>query len=461
MNISVKAKVAAAVTGFTVLLTALVLGGVLSMVGAAVTQGAEQNLRAVNKEVKRQLLVEDGMVSAPEALLVQGGVYTAVYDEKGHFLCGYMLSSHLDSLEFTPGPIRSQGNWIILDREAEVAGYGTVHLRSTANIAQLEAAVRNMWVLAIGGLVVIALAAALGSYLIVRRGLRPLDTINSTAAGIQEGTDLSLRIPLGRARDEFHALGSTFNAMLDRLEQSFGKERRFTDNASHELRTPVAVMLSEADYALAEGRSPSEQREALVKIREQAVRMSELTSQLLVLARADRGASRLQMEELDFSELCEMVGETGVELAEEKNITMSCAIEPGVHVMGDTSLLMRMVLNLVENAVRYGREGGHIRLELSRAGAWVHGSVADDGIGIAEEDLPRIWERFFQADRSRGGADSGAGLGLAMVDFIAKAHGGSVSCESTLGEGSTFRWSIPALPSEKAQLHEPRPHAQG
>ena len=446
MKLSVKAKVAAAVTVFSVLLTALVLGGVLSTVSAAVTQNAEDNLRAASKEVKRQLLLEDGMVEAPEAVLVQSGVYTAVYSAEGPFLCGYMPSASLDSLDFKPGKTRSWGSWLVLDRKAQVEGYGLVYLRSVTNTEQLEAAVHKMRIMALAGLLVIALAASLGSYLIVRRGLRPLDTINSTAAGIQEGTDLSLRIPLGKADDEFRALGSTFNAMLDRLEQSFGKERRFTDNASHELRTPVAVILAEADYALEEGRSPQEQREALTKIREGAVYMSELTSQLLALARADRGASRLQMEELDFSELCEMVGETGAELAAERGIRLSASVQPGIRVSGDTALLMRMVLNLVENAVRYGREGGFIRLELCYEDGQARGCVVDNGIGIAPEHLPHIWERFYQADRSRGGAAGGAGLGLAMVEYIAQAHGGSVSCESTLGEGSTFSWSIPALP---------------
>lgn len=447
MNLSVKAKVAAAVTLFTVVLTAVVLGAVLSTVGATTTEGAVDNLRAVSNEVKRQLVVEDGMVMAPDTVFVQGGVYSAVYDEDGHFLCGYVPSAKLDSLDFQAGQTQRLGSWLVLDRRAKVPEFGNVQLRSATDIKQLNAAVEKMWILAIGGLAVIALAAALGSYLIMRRGLRPLDTINSTAASISEGTDLSRRIPVTRAQDEFHALGTTFNGMLDRLERSFDKERRFTDNASHELRTPVAVMLSEADYALGEGRSPEELREALERVRSQAVYMSELTSQLLALARADRGASQLQLEELDLSELCELVGETGAELAAERSIAFYSNVQPGVRVRGDTALLMRMALNLVENAVRYGREGGFIRFELRCESGWAVGSVEDNGIGIEPEELPRIWERFYQVDRSRGGAANGAGLGLAMVEFIVQAHGGEVSVQSVPGSGSTFTWRIPALPN--------------
>lgn len=449
MRGSVKLKVAGAVTLFTVLLTALVFGAVIGTASTATTQGAEDNIRAVSKQVKLQLAVVDGIVEAPETVLVQGGVYTAVYDEDGHFNCGYMPSAKLDKLDFKPGEMQRSGSWLVFDRYAKIKGYGSVWLRSATDISQLESAMRRMWILAGGGLLVIALVAALGTYLIVRRGLRPLDTINSTAASISEGTDLSQRIPVRGAKDEFHALGTTFNGMLDRLERSFDKERRFTDNASHELRTPVAVMLSEADYALEEGRSQQEQREALEQVRQQAVYMSELTSQLLALARADRGASKLQLEELDLSELCELVGETGADLAADRSITFEAAIEPGIMVRGDTALLMRMVLNLVENAVRYGREGGSIRLELEREGAEAVGRIIDDGIGIAPEELPRVWERFYQADRSRSTAGSGAGLGLAMVEFIAQAHGGSVACESVLGEGSTFSWRIPALPAAR------------
>lgn len=175
--------------------------------------------------------------------------------------------------------------------------------------------------------------------------------------------------------------------------------------------------------------------------------MAALLSQLLMLARADKGRQPLQQEPVDLSELAEMVAETEAEQAAARQITVETELEPGITVLGDETLLMRLLINLTENAIHYGRPGGWVRLTLHRQGENAVGTVADNGIGIAPENLDKIWLRFWQADPAHSGG--GAGLGLAMVRWIAEAHGGNVTAESTPGAGSTFTFTIPCEKSEK------------
>lgn len=444
-SLSVKSKIVLVVTLFTVALTAIVFVAMLGAVDKANVSATESKLYAANASVGVSLTVEDGLVVASDDdVFVKRGTFSAVYDEKGHFLCGHMPSAKLDKLPYREHGLQHYSSWVILDTSYNVAGFGEVYIRSVADSKIMAGFITQLKVLAALALASIAALTVIATTLILRRFFKPMDRMNETAQSIAAGTDLSQRIELGRAHDEFYRLGSSFNEMMDRLESSFEQERRFTNNASHELRTPISVILGESEMALEEGRSQEELEESLLKIHGQAAHMSALVSQLLMLARADRGAVSIADEEVDLSELMELVCETGEELAAVKDIRVGTRIEPGVVVRGDSSLLMRMVLNLVENAVRYGREGGHIRVSLAREDGRAVGRVEDDGIGISAEDLPHIWERFYQADNARGGEDRGSGLGLSMVQFVARVHHGEVACESELGSGSIFTFALPA-----------------
>ena len=281
-------------------------------------------------------------------------------------------------------------------------------------------------------------------YLLTRRAFRPVRQITRTAREIGAGRDLSRRIGLGEGRDEIHTLAGEFDAMFARLEDAFTREKQFTDDASHELRTPVAVILSQSEYALAHPGDPQETEAALQSIHAKAGEMAALLAQLLLLARADKGRQAVAREAVDLSELAAMVAETEAEQAAARGIELRTGIEPGVTVQGDETLLMRLFINLLENGIRYGRPGGWLKLTLRRReGDAAVAVVADNGIGIAPEDLDHIWQRFWQADPARSGG--GAGLGLAMVRWIAEAHGGTVTVESTPGEGSAFTFTMPLL----------------
>ena len=244
-------------------------------------------------------------------------------------------------------------------------------------------------------------------------------------------------------------LAQTFDSMFSRLEKSFDAERQFTADASHELRTPAAAIIAQAEYALKQA-PPAEKDEALQKILAQARKMSRLLAQLLMLARADANKIPFEIEKFDFSEMAEIVIEETQQIAGAKEITVNAAIEPEVCVEGDQTLLMRLLLNLLDNAVKYTENGGKIDFTLHKEKGSVVCSVKDTGCGIAPEELPKIWRRFYQAESSHRNS-SGAGLGLSMVQWIANLHGGTITAESTPGKGSTFTFTLQLKPGCKIQ----------
>ena len=292
------------------------------------------------------------------------------------------------------------------------------------------------------GLAVIVFLAALGSCVIIGRSLRPLRRITESAREITDGSDLSRRIQLSPGRDEVHELADTFNDMMGRLERSFDAERQFTSDASHELRTPVTVILAECEMAEKMPEDTEAVQESVTEIHKQARKMSELIGKLLAYTRLEQGTRRIDREELDLSGLVEDVCEEQRTVA-ARNIRIECETSHDVLVNGDVALLISLVQNLVTNAVKYGKDGGHVWVKVYSEGSKACVSVRDDGIGIGEEDLACIWNRFYQADRSRSDESRGIGLGLSLAQQIARLHGGRITASSRPGEGSEFIFSMP------------------
>lgn len=292
------------------------------------------------------------------------------------------------------------------------------------------------------GLAVIVFLAALGSCVIIGRSLRPLRRITESAREITDGSDLSRRIQLSPGRDEVHELADTFNDMMGRLERSFDAERQFTSDASHELRTPVTVILAECEMAEKMPEDTEAVQESVTEIHKQARKMSELIGKLLAYTRLEQGTRRIDREELDLSGLVEDVCEEQRTVA-ARNIRIECETSHDVLVNGDVALLISLVQNLVTNAVKYGKDGGHVWVKVYSEGSKACVSVRDDGIGIGEEDLVCIWNRFYQADRSRSDESRGIGLGLSLAQQIARLHGGRITASSRPGEGSEFIFSMP------------------
>ena len=235
--------------------------------------------------------------------------------------------------------------------------------------------------------------------------------------------------------------------MLERLQESFEREQQFTSDVSHELRTPTAVIRSQCEYALSDQAGEQERREALESVLRQTQRISSIISQLLLLARAENGKFTPNWEQIDFSELCEMVSLEQEGHAQEKGVTLELQLQPGIDLIGDETLLMRLVTNLLSNAIRYNKEHGRVTLRLKEDHDSCLLEVEDTGIGIRPEDQKRVWRRFYRVDASR--SQGGCGLGLSMVLWIAQLHGGRVELESVYGVGSVFRVYLP-LDSQKS-----------
>ena len=376
------------------------------------------------------------------------GVYRSIYDADGRMLYGRIPEKYNGIQAFQDGTMQQfddeDTNWYIYDIQYEVKGYGMVWVRGILSSESANSTFTSLFHLALIALPCLVFLAALGGYFLISRAFLPVRRIADSAEQISSGNDLSRRIALGEANDEIYQLAATVDRMLDRLEDSFAREKQFTSDASHELRTPLAVILSQCDYSLSRPQSPKEATQALETVQEQARKMSALISQLLTLARADRGQDRLLLEQIDLSNLTEMVSMQVQEMAEEKRIRVHTDIAPEITVLGDETMLMRMLLNLMENAVKYGARGGNLWVALSRREDRIYGIIRDDGIGISQENLSKIWDRFYQVEPSRSSTIGGVGLGLPMVQYIVRVHGGAITAESELGKGSIFTFWLPA-----------------
>lgn len=279
----------------------------------------------------------------------------------------------------------------------------------------------------------VTIGAGLAGYFLARRALAPIAAITRTARRIS-AQDLSARLSLSGADDEVGRLASTVDEMLERLERSFQRERRFTADASHELRTPLAAMEAILGVMRSERREAAEYEQSLGDLADETARLRHLVEALLELARSGRPVAT-ESAPVDVSTLVEDVVDALRPLAQAKDLTLECRLEPGLTVRGDSDSLIRLFLNLVENAIKFTEQGGITVSAFLRGGAVVV-EVADTGIGIAAEWLPNIFERFYRADPSRSAP--GAGLGLALARQIVENHGGTLTARSREGEGSTF-----------------------
>ena len=381
------------------------------------------------------------------------GICTALYDENGNLLYGEspVKISRIKVLAFTKiDKITYKGEkYYVYDRKLAGDNLEGLWLRGIVSKNERINILYNTVRLSFWLLPVLALLAIMGGYAITRRSFLPVEQIAQSAKEIGESGDLSRRLDIGPGNDELHQLADAFNNMFERLEKSFEAERQFTSDASHELRTPTAVIMAQAEYGLELADSEEEYREALEVIKRQSERMNDLINRLLFFTRLDQGTEPVNMEELDLSSL------TAVICAEQQmincnDITLSADIEEGIMTVTDRNLYARLLNNLCSNAYKYGKPHGTIKVSLKKSDSdGVDGgvailSVADDGIGISRENLEKIWNRFYQVDPSRNedAGGGGIGLGLSMVKQIALLLGGEISVESSLGQGTVFTFSM-------------------
>ncbi|THJ19018.1 MAG: HAMP domain-containing protein [Nitrospira sp. CG24B] len=289
----------------------------------------------------------------------------------------------------------------------------------------------------------IALAVSLaGGWFLAGRALRPVDKITLAAQRIAAG-DLSQRLSIPAAHDEIGRLAATFNNMIGRLDTSFRQIRQFTSDASHELRTPLTVMKGETDLVLRRPRLLDDYKSVLESNLEEIDRMTRIVDELLFLSRADMGEVRVESLPVAMESLVEDIHRQAKLLAQDRNIEVLLGTVMPVVVQGDDLRLRELLLNLVENAMKYSHPGGKVEISLLNDGREARLSVTDQGIGIAPADHKKIFQRFFRTDVARGHTKKGTGLGLAICSWIAELHKGRVEVKSALGQGSTFTVVLP------------------
>jgi heavy metal sensor kinase len=293
------------------------------------------------------------------------------------------------------------------------------------------------------GVPLILLLASVGGFFLARKSLSPIALMNRQTQRIT-AENLSARLDVQSPRDELGRLGKTINDLLARLEASFNEQQRFVADASHELRTPLAVLRGETELALEHQRGADEYREALVLINDEAERLSRIVEHLFILARQPIDDPVLVTQTLSLNGIVRDCVRATQVLAARKNLRLDTnGTTDQITVRGDDELIKRMLFNLLDNAVKYTPEGGEIFVELTARSGDARIVVRDTGIGIPETDQLRVFDRFYRVDKARSRANGGAGLGLSIVDWIVKAHGGKISVASAPGRGSVFTVELP------------------
>ncbi len=317
-------------------------------------------------------------------------------------------------------------------------------LQVGVSLADIEATLRTLLHILLVMAPLTLLLASGGGQFLANRALAPIDQMTRTAQRIS-AEDLSGRIGLQVPDDEVGRLARTFDTMLVRLEAAFILQRQFAADASHELRTPLTAMIGQIDVALGWPESAEYYRATLAGVREQAQRLTRLANDLLLLARTDAHQPLGTVERIDLGSLLPAIVDQVEPLARAQAQTISVAPIPSLRVQGDEDQLIRMIMNLLDNAIRYTPAGGRIALSCAGQGNTIVIRVQDTGPGIAAEHLPRVFDRFYRIDRGRSRAQGGSGLGLAIAQSIAQAHGGRITVESVVGQGSSFTVILPVF----------------
>lgn len=462
-NLSIRVKITAWFSGIMAFIVAVTFGIIFWVSNSVTQKSIQDNLIEIvelnvdeiefyeeknyRKELHGDQYIEysDGYLEIDDDFLDQvNGIYSSLYQETGKLLYGENPSVRAGmEIPFSDGIVKkvtwNRTVYYVYDRL--LSGYGIDGLWLRGMVSRNQGTQQLQWLvrLSIIALPALLLLAVIGGYWIAGRALKPIHQITETAARISQGQDLDKRIHLGGGTDELHQLADVLDNMINRLDQAFKSEQQFTSDASHELRTPMSVIMAQCEYILENTRTPEEYEAALKVIQRQGRKMSKLIEDMLYVARLEQNKDSYPREMVDFSALVQDIC-IDMALLKSKHIVLDREIEPGIFLMGNAMLLTRMVTNLISNGYRYGKQNGRISIRLKYNNGILL-SVEDNGIGIPVEQQERIFRRFYRVESAR--FSEGAGLGLAMVEDIAKYHGGTVEVVSAVGEGSKFTVKFP------------------
>ena len=435
----------------------------------------EREARLSLQQLSAQVELDGGMLTFENEVPISSGSMYYIMEDNGSELASYGKDiTFFEDVPIDPGQFRTvksgSDEWLLLDSELLSIEPGipnrgkgdadelpspesytvqrehyTVRVRVAVSCA-LKQRVLSMLLMVLGvGIPLITLFALIGGFMIAKRALRPIRQIIHSADIISDG-ELSERIPDAPAHDELGELTDTLNRMLSSVETSIMREKRFASDASHELRTPVTVMRACTEIMLSDKSVTDNQKSSLQAMLIECEHMQKIIKQLLTITRGQEGHYPIFMESVNLKVICDTVAETFSDMLFEKAMSLRIEIADAVGLKADQSLLTELILNLVENAIKYGKSHGQICVTASTLGGWVEIRISDDGIGMAKEVLPFIFDRFYRVDTARD--RTGTGLGLSIVKWIVQVHHGSIRAESELGKGTTFVIVLPTVQSD-------------
>lgn len=439
-KMSVKSKITLWYTLLILVICLFALWLLLSAAHRSVRQYCEDTLVNAAIILQDELEIEHGYLEIDDDIDDVPNVYASLFKGDGTLIYGrYWLDA-----PFVEGSVHTANDgrhtWYLYDVPISVPGWEGTWLRLHMSADELSSLRQAALHLGFWFLPLFAAIALGGGHWVTTRVFRPVQRMNDLASSIANGNDLSARLELDPeiSGDELHHLGSTINGMLSRLEAAFKREQRFTSDAAHELRTPLNRMITQGEYALSRTQA-DEKDEAIAQMLKTARDMSHTAQQLLMMARLEAG-------QLERSDRCQMdillaeIAEDMQPIAEERGMTIATQLASCEMIL-NRAMLTRAVVNLLDNAVRYGRENGRIELVSVLEADELCITVRDDGPGLTQEELPHVFTRFWRADSSRSA--SGTGIGLSLASSIAKAHGGSICAASAAGEGAAFTIRLP------------------
>jgi heavy metal sensor kinase len=405
-------------------------------------QAAEQLLERTDSGVRWRASHHDSEGASTRHLFID------IYDVDGRLQCREPTGTEaLLPFEAAESPPHTVGigdeTFRVMTKRVPLEG-APVWIRAARNEAAVRGELASLLALLGVGIPIGVAAAGLGGYFLARRALAPVAAMAERARSIS-AERLHERLPVGDAADELGRLARVFNETLDRLERSFEELRRFTADASHELRTPLTALRTVGEVALRGDLDAAAARDVIGSMLEETDRLARLIDSLLTLSRADAGRVQLHSEPTDLAELArEVSGQLRV-LAEEKRQTLEVDATGAVVASVDRLVLRQAVVNLVDNAIKYGPACSSIRVEVRhhrQGGATI--AVRDEGPGIAPEHQGRVFDRFYRVDKGRSRSEGGVGLGLAIAKWAVEANGGKIELTSEVGRGSTFTITVPA-----------------
>jgi heavy metal sensor kinase len=432
---------------------------VYGLLARALYQGIDRSLRAEFQELEEDPLLarnrDERLRYWIRELREHENIFCVVYDAEGQV---YERTADLAAESVPPSLSETIGDYRFADAKLPKIGRQRLLTRrlllgekefTIALLFPLGDTDRELWqllmVLVTAGPLALIGAGGLG-YLLARHALAPVERLHRLTEEIT-AERLDRRLPVANAKDELGRLTWTINAMIGRLERSFAEIRRFTADASHELRTPLTAIRIETEVALRRSLTTGEYQHLLGSILEECDRLTRLADQLLMLSREDAGMIPQACGPVDLSSLVAGVVETMRPLTEAKGLRLQAGGNGPLGIHGDEARLRQVFYNLLDNAIKYTSEGGTIEVQLARHDKTAMVSIRDTGIGIAPEHLPRVFDRFYRADKARNRAHGGAGLGLSIAQSIVTAHGGHIDIASSPGQGTTCTVILPATTS--------------